>query len=38
LTADDVEGQRFTRLGQLRRLLDAGELDGDLRRRSGSPD
>lgn len=31
LTLEDFEGHRFIRLNQLRRLLDGGELDGELR-------
>jgi nucleoside-diphosphate-sugar epimerase len=31
LTFDDFQGHRFIRLGQLRRLLDADALDGELR-------
>jgi nucleoside-diphosphate-sugar epimerase len=33
LTWEDFDGQRYTRLKRLRALLDAGELDGTLRRR-----
>ncbi|MGO8756746.1 MAG: NAD-dependent epimerase/dehydratase family protein [Terracidiphilus sp.] len=34
LTREDIEGGRYTRLRQLQRLLDAGELDASLRRSS----
>jgi nucleoside-diphosphate-sugar epimerase len=32
LTFEAFQGHRYVRLGQLKRLLEAGELDGDLRR------
>jgi nucleoside-diphosphate-sugar epimerase len=34
LSVQDFDGQRYARLGQLQRLLDAGELDDELRWRS----
>jgi nucleoside-diphosphate-sugar epimerase len=36
LTQEDFGGDRFTRLKRLKRLIDAGELDGGLRWREGS--
>jgi nucleoside-diphosphate-sugar epimerase len=36
LTWDAFDGQRYTRLKRLRALLDAGELDGSLRRRDAA--
>ena len=35
LTFEDFQGHRYTRLNQLKRLLAAGELDGELRRTDG---
>jgi nucleoside-diphosphate-sugar epimerase len=35
LTLDDFQGPRFQRIAQIRRLLDAGELDEGLRPRAG---
>lgn len=36
LTWEDFDGPRYTRLKRLRALLDANELDGDLRRRDAA--
>lgn len=36
LTLDGFEGPRFQRIAQVRRLLDAGQLDERLRRRAGA--
>ena len=36
LTLDDFQGPRYQRIAQVRRLLDAGQLDTGLRRRAGA--
>ena len=37
LTREEFDGYRFVRLRQLRRLLDSGELNDELRRSSPAP-
>jgi nucleoside-diphosphate-sugar epimerase len=34
ITLEEIEGYRYRRIGQIKRLLDAGDLDGTLRRRT----